>query len=183
MDDRKIVELYFERSESAIAETEKKYGRYCHSIAYNILASNEDAKECVNDTYMRAWGAIPPKKPEKLSAFLGKIVRNLALNRYAYNNAQRRSKNLDTVLSEVEEFLPSLEGDVSDGLAVKEAINSFAATLSERDRIIFVQRYFYLCSVADIARKRGISENNVKIILARTRNKLKVHLEKEGIVI
>lgn len=183
MDDKRIIELYFERSENAIKESENKYGRYCHVIAYNILYSNEDAKECVNDTWMRAWGAIPPTVPASLCAFFARIVRGLALDRYAYNNAIRRSKNLECVLDEVCDFISFKEPDPSDTLAIKAALDSFLASLSARDRIIFVQRYFYLMPIKEISEKRATSEGNVKVILNRTRNKLKAHLEKEGIQI
>ena len=183
MDDNKIIELFFARNETAIEETDKKYGRYCHTIAHNILASNEDAKECVNDTYLRAWNTIPPTRPERLSAFLARICRNLALGKYEYEHAARRSKNLLTALDELEGILYSHDESPSDEIAIKDALNAFAASLSSRDRIIFVQRYFYLLSIKDIARTIGEGESNIKIILMRTRNKLKAHLEKEGIVI
>ena len=120
MDDQKIVDLYWERSESAIKETQKKYGRYCHSIAYAILHSNEDAEECVNDTYLRAWGAIPPAKPSRLATFLGKITRNLALDRYDSARAQKRHAATELVLEELSECIPDADStlDLTDKIAV-----------------------------------------------------------------
>lgn len=183
MEDNKIIDLFFARNEAAIEETDKKYGRYCHTIAHNILASNEDAKECVNDTYLRAWNTIPPTRPDCLSAFLARICRNLALGKHEYEHAARRRKNLCTALDELEGVLSSGDCSPSDEIAIKDALNTFAASLSKRDRIIFVQRYFYILPIKDIARAAGESESNTKIILMRTRNKLKSHLEKEGILI
>ncbi len=183
MDDNKIIELFFARNETAIAETDKKYGRYCHRVAYNILFSDEDARECVNDTYLRAWNSIPPTRPEKLLAYLSRICRNLALGKYEYEHAARRNKELALTLDELKGVIPANDGSPADELSLKYAINSFAASLNTRDRIIFVQRYFYLLSVKEIAKLNSESESNTKVILMRTRNKFKAHLEKEGIVI
>ncbi len=183
MDDSKIIDLFFARSEDAIRETDKKYGRYCHAIAYNILASNEDAKECVNDAYLRVWNAIPPERPRSFIAFLGRICRNVALGRYEYNGAARRSKELESALDEIGSVIPATDAPPSDAIALRDAINSFAASLGERERIIFVQRYFYLLPVKEIAKCRDLTESNVKQILMRIRAKFKVHLEKESIVI
>ena len=185
MEDYKIVELYFERSEAAISETQKKYGKYCHVIAYNVLNSELDAEECVNDTYLRAWQSIPPEKPRILKSFLGRITRNLALDRYDRANAAKRGGNVDVAFEELEECIPSLEDgrDMSDDMAIKEAINRFLASIPRRTRIVFLRRYWYLSSIADIAEDLGLSESNVKVLLMRTRKKFKEHLEKEGISI
>lgn len=183
MDDGKIIELYFARSEDAIYETDRKYGKYCRAIAYNVLSSNEDANECVNDTYFRVWNSIPPAKPDSLRAFLAKICRNAALNRYEYNRAARRSANLETALDEIESVIPSSDAPPSDTVALRDAINSFVASLGERERVIFVQRYFYLLPIKQIADGRGLGESNVKQILMRTRARFKAHIEKESIVI
>ncbi len=185
MEDKKIVELYWERSESAITQTQKKYGKYCHHIAMNILRSFPDAEECVNDAYLQAWNSIPPQKPLSLSAYLGKITRNLAINRAIHQTAQKRSSRVTMVLDEVEEFLPSPTNStsLSDELALKDAINRFLATLSAEHRVIFLRRYWYLCSIKEIAKAFRLSESNVKIILHRTRAKFKDFLEKEGIQI
>lgn len=185
MDDKRIVELYFERSEKAIEETQIKYGRYCYSIAYNILFSNEDSEECVNDTYLRAWNSMPPQKPSKLSSFLGRITRNLALDRYDYNHAQKRSQNLEIALEEIGEAVP--ESDRLDSLlgeiALKDSINSFLASLPKKTRQIFMRRYWYLSEIKDIANDFSMSETSVRVTLSRTRVKLKAHLEKEGITL
>lgn len=185
MEDARIVEMYFDRNETAIEETQKKYGRYCHYIAYNILHSDPDAEECVNDTYLRAWEAMPPHKPGRLSVFLGKITRNLALNRYAYDHAKKRSDGIDVALDEIAEVLadPESETDEEESLRLRDALNSFMETLPEDTRVIFVRRYWYMCRVAQIAADLGTSENRVKVTLHRTREKLKAYLEKEGIVL
>ncbi|MBR2622327.1 MAG: RNA polymerase sigma factor [Clostridia bacterium] len=185
MDDQKIVDLYWERSESAIKETQKKYGRYCHSIAYAILHSNEDAEECVNDTYLRAWGAIPPAKPSRLATFLGKITRNLALDRYDSAHAQKRHTATELVLDELSECIPDADStlDLTDKIALGDAINSFLEGLPVKTRQIFMRRYWYLSSIKDIARDVDMSESAVKVSLMRTRNIFKAHLEKEGIVL
>lgn len=186
MDDRQIINLFIERSEAAISETAVKYGKYCHSIAYNILYNEEDTEECVNDTYLKAWEVIPPQIPEKLSAFLGKITRNLAITKYRYNNTGKRgSGQVALVLEELSECIPannSTEQEVSDKLFVK-ALNSFLEELPAEKRMIFLQRYWYLRPVSDIAREFSVSESKVKMTLLRIRNKLKLVLEKEGIII
>lgn len=183
MDDQKIVDLYWERSETAISETQKKYGKYCYTIAYAILYSNEDAEECVNDTYLRAWGAIPPAKPNRLSTFLGKITRNLALDRLDKNNAQKRSGTVELALDELSECIPDADStvDLIDEIALGDAINSFLAELPLKTRQMFVRRYWYLSPIKSIARDIGMSESAVKVSLMRTREAFRLHLEKEGI--
>ena len=184
MEDNRIVDLYFERSETAIFETSQKYGKYCHCIAYNILNSELDAEECVNDTYLRAWDAIPPERPRLLKSFLGRITRNLALDRYDREHAVKRGGEGDIALDELGECIPDSDGrEMSDELAMKESINRFLASLSKQTRIIFMRRYWYLMSIANIASGMGLSVSNVKVILMRTRKKFKEHLEKEGISI
>lgn len=184
MEDSKIIDLYFERSQSAIKETHEKYGHYCHTIAYNVLYSYEDAEECVNDTYLRAWKSIPPHRPSRLSAFLGKITRNLALDRYDSRTAKKRECPLELALEEISECVPDSSTDsASDGGVLRDAINSFLASLPRRTRIIFMQRYWYLSSISEISASLGISESNVKVILMRTRKKFKEFLEKEEIFI
>ena len=185
MEDKKIVDLYWERSEAAILETQTKYGRYCHHIAYNILFSEEDAAECVNDTYIKAWRAMPPHRPERLSAFLGKITRNTALDYCIHNNAKKRSGYTTLILDEMEECIPDPKSktDLSDELALKDAINGFLQSLPQQTRIIFLRRYWYLSPIREIARDYDLTESNVKVTLHRTRNKFKHYLEKEGIVV
>ncbi len=183
MDDQRIIELYFERSEEAIKETERKYGNYCFLIARNILSSREDAEECLNDTYLNAWNSIPPHRPNPLKTFLGKITRNIALNRYIRNHAKMRSGEVDILLEEVCEFIPDPASEISlcDEFALKQAINSFISLLPKKTRIIFVRRYWYLSPISEIARELAVSENSVKVTLHRTRLAFKAHLEKEGI--
>ena len=182
--DSRIIELYFERAELAIAKTEEKYGKYCHTIAYNILFSHEDADECVNDTYLRVWNTIPPNRPSNLKAFLAKITRNLALDKYWSKNAQKRSCGIDVAMDELSECLSDgSEGNISDELAMKEVVNSFLASLNPNVRIIFLQRYWYFCPIKEIASNLGVSENTVKVTLSRTRSKFKEYLKKEDITV
>ena len=186
MDDNQIVNLYWKRSENAISETDKKYGRYCHYIAYNILCDEEDSRECVNDTYLKAWEAIPPHRPNRLAAFLGKITRNISLNRYKYNNADKRSAGqVPLVLEELQECIPSAESteQVIDDLSLAVIFNQFLSGLSEERRNIFMRRYWYLNSVKEIARDFEMSESKVKMSLLRSRNELKRLLEEEGITL
>ncbi len=182
MEDREIVELFFVRSEEAIRESEAKYGKYCYTIAYNILCSNEDSEECVNDTYVNAWESIPPQRPQSLRCFLGCITRNLALNRYDYNTAKKRSEKITVVWEEYYESVP--DGvSIENQFALKEAINRFLASLKKQTRIIFLRRYWYFCTVKEIADGMHLSESNVKVILHRTRSSFKEFLEKEGILV
>jgi RNA polymerase sigma-70 factor (ECF subfamily) len=181
MEDNKIIELYFARSEEAIKQTELKYGNYCFLIAHNILSSREDAEECVNDTYLNAWNSIPPNRPDPLKTFLGKITRNLAINRYIRIRAKKRSGETDLLFEEVCEFLPDNRVSLCDEFALKQAINSFLASLPKKTRIIFVRRYWYLSPIREIARELAVSETSVKVTLHRTRLAFKAHLEQEGI--
>jgi len=186
MDDSKIIELYFDRSEQAISETAKKYGRYCHYIAFQILHNTEDSEECVNDTYFRAWNAIPPKRPDRLRTFLGKITRNLSLNKWEKQTAQKRgSGQTEQVLEELMECIPAdtnVEKVIEDKY-VLEILNDFLDKLPTDKRKLFVRRYFYLSSIKEIARDYGLSESKVTVTLFRTRQMLKEVLEKEGIIL
>lgn len=186
MDDKKIIELYFDRSEQAISETAKKYGRYCHYIAFHILHNQEDSEECVNDTYFRAWNAIPPKRPERLRTFLGKITRNLSLNKWEKQTAQKRGTGqTEQVLEELMECIPSennVEKLIEDKL-ILEILNDFIDKLSADKRKLFVRRYFYLSSIKEIAKDYGLSESKVTVTLFRTRQMLKEVLEKEGVML
>ena len=186
MDDRQIIEGFFDRDESAITELSQKYGGYCFAIANNILESDEDAKECVNDAWLRAWDAIPPEKPNCLRLFLAKITRNLAFNRVKAQNRQKRGGGMITVaLDEISEFLPS--SDRAETPAEEEelmrSVNRFLHTLSRRDSGIFIRRYFYVESAKVLAEKYGMTEANVQKLLFRVRNKLKHYLESEGYII
>ena len=184
MEEKEIIDLYWARSERAIKETDKKYGQFCHSIAYNILADHEDSEECVNATYLQTWNAIPPRRPNKLSAFLGKITRNLALNRYSRETAQKRGGGqIDLAVEELADCIPD-PGTVERQVEDKELailFNRFFAGLPEEARKIFLRRYWQLCTVKEIAALYGISESKVKMSLMRTRGKLRLFLEKEGI--
>ena len=186
MEDKNIIQLYFERSEAAISETAVKYGKLCHTIAYNILYNEEDSEECVNDTYMKAWEVIPPQIPEKLAAFLGKITRNLAISKYRHNSSLKRGGGqVDLALEELEECISdqnTTEQAVSDKLFV-EQLNKFLEDLSAEKRKVFMQRYWYLRPIHEIAEEFSMSESKVKMILHRTRNTLKEALEKEGIIL
>lgn len=186
MDDRQIIALYNERSEAALSETAKKYGRYCRTIAYNILFNEEDSEECVNDTWLQAWEAIPPQCPERLSAFLGKITRNLALNLYKHNNREKRGGGQTVlVLEELNDCVPgidSTEETVGEALLV-DVLNRFLEELPAEKRKLFLRRYWYMSSVKEIAEDFGLSESNVKMTLLRLRSKLKQTLEKEGIIL
>ena len=185
MEDRQIIELYNERSEAAISETADKYGKYCHYIAYNILYNEQDSEECVNDTWYRAWNTIPPHQPNKLATFLGKITRNLALDRYKYYNREKRGRGQTfLVLEELDECISasnSTEQEV-DKRQLVETLNIFLRSLPSEKRQILVRRYWYLSPVKEIAKDFGISESSVKTILHRSRIKLKLFLEKEGIM-
>ncbi len=186
MEDKQIVALYWQRSESAISETAGKYGNYCYTIAYNILYNNEDADESVNDTYMGAWNSMPPNKPDILSAFLGKITRNIALNKWRHKNAEKRGGGQVAVaLDELVECIPSGEKpeDKVEAMELAKIINIFLAGLKDMERRVFVCRYWYLDPITEISKQFGYSESKVKSMLFRTRNKLQAYLEKEGICI
>lgn len=186
MEDQMIVDLYWAHSENAISETEKKYGRYCYQIAHNILFSREDSEECVNDTYMRAWNSMPPHRPSMLKTFLGKITRNLALNRYKSLTAEKRGLGqVPVVLEELQECIPIADDTehIIDDLALAEIFNRFLGTLSLEQRKIFMRRYWYLCPVKEIAAGLGMGESKVKMSLLRSRKALKQLFEKEGIAL
>lgn len=181
MEDAKIVQLYWDRNQAAIEESDRKYGRYCFAVANRILGSREDSSECVNDTWHNAWRAIPPEKPSNLQTFFGRITRNLALDRYGYNNAQKRNTRLETVIDEYWQCIPNGDMPLDDEMVIKDLLNRFLESLDKQTRIIFLQRYWYVCTTREIARNVGLSENNVNVILHRTRNKFKLYLQKEGI--
>ena len=183
MDDTAIIELYFARSESAIQETMQKYGAYCMQVARNILRSEEDAEECVTDTWMKAWDAIPPQRPQFLKLFLSKITRNLSINRYKEQRRQKRGGGeAEAVLDELAEVVPAA-GGVEDTVTAKELhglIDAFVRELPERDGNLFIRRYFYTEPVTEIAKRYNLTQTNVSVILNRTRGKLKEYLQKAG---
>lgn len=186
MRDEKLIELYMGRKESAIRETDRKYGSYCQRIADNILHSREDAEECVNDTWMKAWNSIPPARPDHLKLYLAKIVRNIAFNRYKARNAGKRGGGeIAVILEELEECIPGssdLEGEYL-GEELGGCIRQFAHNLPPRDCDIFIRRYFFGENAREIAGRYKIRENHVNVVLSRTRQKLKCHLEKEGYIV
>ncbi len=185
MDDNRIVELYWERSESAIKETASKYSNYCYAIAYNILANREDSEECVNDTYLSAWNSMPPHRPIVLSTFLGKITRRISIDKLRMKNAEKRGgSNLTIALEELEECL-SVRDDLQkelDAQILAEALNLFLEELSELERRVFLCRYWYVDSIETIAEQFGFSQSKVKSMLHRTREKLRKYLEKEELL-
>ena len=186
MEDNQIIQLYFDRSEDAISQTAVKYGKYCHTIAYNILHNFEDSEECVNDTYWKAWGIIPPRRPKKLAAFLGKITRNLSLDKYRHYTADKRGGGEFTIaLDELGDCVSSLGNmdDYTNEMVLVDTLNRFLASLSAEHRKIFMRRYWYISSVKEIADDYGITESKVKMSLLRSRNQLKAVLEKEGIAL
>lgn len=182
MTDIEIITLYWERSEEAITCTMQKYGRYLLRLAQNILHIHEDAEECVNETYLSAWNQLPPDKPQKLLPYLGRISRCLALNRYDYLTAQKRSTDFTVQLSELENLLstPDMPQQQYEGAALAATISDFLHAQSKTDRDLFVRRYWYSDSILDIAKRYGLRENTVKSRLLRTRQRLKGYLEKEG---
>ena len=185
MDDQKIIDLYWSRSETAITETDQKYGKYCYSIAYNILTNNEDAEESVSDTYMAAWKAMPPKRPSILATFLGKITRHLSIDRWRSRNRYKRGGG-EIVLA-----LEELEDCIAADQTVEKAyernqlalvFNRFLESLPETERQVFLCRYWYLDSISVIASYYGFSDRKVTSMLHRTRKKLREVLKKEGLL-
>lgn len=182
MEDRKIVSLYWQRSEAAISETEAKYGGLCYSIALGVLHNREDSEECVNDTYVRAWNSIPPAEPDNLGAYVSKITRRLAIDKYRRATADKRSVSTVSIYDELSFVLPGETGEGAiESIAVKDALNRFLMSLPPNNRIIFMRRYWYMDSVRDIARTLHMTEPGVKLRLARMRKKLKSALAGEGV--
>ena len=183
MEDIKIVQLYWDRDQNAITETATKYGKYCTSIAKNILGSEEDAEECVNDTYMNAWNSMPPHRPTMLSTFLGKITRNLSFNRYKHNHADKRGGGVTPdVLDELSECVSGRD-NVEQEIEYKElvkAIDAFLGTISPEKRSIFVCRYWYSDSISEIAKQFHMRENTVSMTLNRIRSKLRKYIIERG---
>lgn len=184
MEDKEIIKLFWNRSENAIRETTKKYGKYCYYIAYKILYNVQDSEECVNDTYLKTWENIPPHKPDRLSVYLGKITRNLALNKWDYYYAAKRGKGQAVfILEELKECIPSSQTteQIVDEIHFTDILNRYLASLSRQKRIIFVRRYWYMCSVKEISRDFELSESKIKMILLRLRKDFRDYLRNEGI--
>lgn len=184
MEDNKIIELYFKRIESAITETSAKYGHFLHTISMNILRSHEDAEECVNDTYLRTWNSIPPARPQLLKAYLGTIVRNLSLDCYKRRFAGKRAQGeFSLLLSELEDCIPAAstpEKELEDKEIVLQ-IDIFLKSLPREKQQLFLRRYYYCDDIKTLAKQFSYSESKVKSTLFAIRQKLKYHLEQEGI--
>lgn len=184
LSDEQIIDLYFAREEQAIAETDKKYKSYLHTVAYNILANEQDSEECLQDTYLRTWNAIPPERPSVFHAFLAKITRNLSLNRY---DMQRRRGRLPAEavcpMDEVQDFLPDPHGPDDDSLSetVKRVVTSYLEGTTSRKMYVFVSRFFYSYTVSQIAGRLGCSTSTVNKELAQIKRELRACFEREGI--
>lgn len=184
MKDHEIIDLYWARNETAIVRTSEKYGSYCHTISYNILNNDEDAEECVNGTWLGAWKSMPPQHPSKLATYLGKITRNLSLNRLKqYTTEKRGGTQTDLALSELEDCIPSstTTEQIAEEHELVATINRFLYSQPAQKRNVFIRRYWYLYPIQDIARAYAMSESKVVSMLFRMRSELKTHLEKEGI--
>lgn len=183
MEDNQIVELYWQKNTDAISESTNKYGAYCFAIAENILHNAEDSEECVNDTWLHAWNTIPPERPNVFRMFLAKITRNLSFNRFNARNAEKRGGGeITLVLDELRECVAG-GGDVEaayETTELEQCICRFVRTLPERDRNIFVRRYFFTDPMSAIAERYSLTINNVTVVLSRTRRKLKTELMREG---
>ena len=186
MEDQAIIDLYFARSEQALEETDRKYGAYCRSIAEHILRNVQDTEECVNDTWLRAWNAMPPQRPGVLSAFLGKITRNLSLDRCRLTKAEKRGGGaMPLALDELSECIPSQssveqQAELSE---LTELLDRFLRTLPEKECCLFLRRYWYLDSMRDLGMRFSMSEGSVKSMLHRTRKKLREYLQTQEIYI
>lgn len=184
MEDQKIIDLYWERDQRAIDETSEKYGAFLLNIAWNVLRSHGDAEECVNDTYLRTWNSIPPARPTAFRAWLGRITRNLSLDRWKQARAAKRGgDDMEVLLGELDSCVPAPHSTekVLEDQAIAAIIGTFLRTLSAENRIMFLRRYWYGDALADIARHMNCSEGKVKSSLFRTRCALRTHLEQEGV--
>lgn len=198
MEDGKIIELYWGRSESAISATSEKYGGYLYAISHRILRDDGDSEECVNDTYLKAWDSMPPERPKALRFFLGKITRNLSLDRYRTKGREKRGGGqVEESFEELKECFSAAQGigqagqgarkewdpeNAVDQLALRDCLSRFLGELSRENRAIFLQRYWYFLSIKEIAEGLQMGESKVKMSLFRTRENLKSFLEKEGIL-
>lgn len=184
MEDEKIIALFFERSEQALRELDLKYGNVCRSVSYSILHSRQDAEECVNDAYLGAWNAIPPERPDPLLTFLCKIVRNLSITRHHANTAAKRNSSYDVALEELEHCLVSpsaVETEIESAELVR-IIDHFLETLPQETRVIFMRRYWFADTCAQIAARVGLSEKNVSVRLTRTRKALRNYLTEQEVL-
>ncbi len=185
MEDQQIIALYWERSEAAIAQTARKFGNYCYQISWNILNNREDCQECVNDTYLAAWNTIPPRRPSVLATFLGKLTRNISLDRWKSRMAYKRGGGeVPLALEELEECVSGGETpeEILVGKELGRHLSKFLETLPQTERRVFVCRYWYLDPIESIAQRFGFSKTKVTSMLHRTRGKLHRYLEKEGLL-
>lgn len=185
MEDEKIIELLFARSESALSELDQKYGRLCHKVAHNILNDYSDTQECVNDAYLGVWNSIPPNRPESLIAYVCRIVRNLSLKRFRYNTAEKRNSQMDVALEELDGCLASskdVEKEVI-GAELTQIIEQFLDQLKPVDRIIFMRRYYFSDSYDTIAQAADITEKNVSVRLTRIRSRLRDYLKAQNYIV
>ena len=183
MEDNRIVQLYWDRDQEAIPATSEKYGNYCGAIAWNILGNREDAEECVNDTWLRAWNSMPPHRPSLLSTFLGKITRNLAFDRFSFLRAEKRGGGeLPSVLEELGECVSNTDDleQTVDERELARAINDFLAALPAGKRNVFIRRYWYTEPISAIGRRYGMGDGAVSMTLSRLRQKLRIHLMERG---
>ena len=183
VDDKELIRLYFDRDERAVSETQRIFGGYLYTIAHNILGSVQDAEECVNDVLMRLWNHIPPAKPENVYAYFAAVARSVASKRYQMKHAQKRGGGETAlVLDELHDCCtdPDTVEQQIDSRALRETIAAFTETLKPEQQTIFIQRYYYVCPIEDIAENLGISKSKVSVTLMRTRQKLRKHLEQEG---
>lgn len=185
MDDSMIIDLFFERSQSALSETERKYKSFIYSIALNILSVKEDAQECENDTYLKLWNSIPPQRPDNFRAYIGKITRNSAISILRYNKASKRDSGAYVLLSELEDCLPDFSGTDSeaDGKYLSELISFWLKTLSDEQRVLFVKRYWYGESISALSEQTGKSPARISSQLFSLRKKLKKELIEKGVSI
>ena len=180
MEDLHIIELYFARDEEAIRHTADKYGPYCTAVSMSILHSEPDAEECVNDTWLKTWNSIPPTRPNSLKLFLARITRNLSINRHRALHSEKRNKDLEVSLTELEPYFPAPEDMPGGGGELVELLNEFLEKQNKMDRVVFVQRYWYSLSTAQIAEEHKMSENAVWVRLHRTRERLRAYLTERG---
>ena len=185
LEDREIIDLFFERSEQAIRELDKKYGKAVKKTAENILCERQNAEECVNDAYLGVWSSIPPQRPDSLGAYVCRIARNQAVSRLRSETAAKRNSGFDLVLDELADCIPSaadVEAEI-EGKELAQAVNRFLSTLAYDDRFLFVRRYFFADSIKDIAAEMGRKENRLSVRLFRLREKLRKTLVKEGLLV
>lgn len=185
MEDAKIIALFFQRSEEAIRRLAEKYGPVCHSLSYQILQDRRDAEECVNDAYLGVWNTVPPQRPDPLAAYLCRIVRNLSIKRYHANRAAKRNSQYDLALEELEGCIPG-DSHVEGALEAKELaghLDQFLEGLPQKDRVLFLRRYWFADSLREAGHRVGITEKNASVRLTRLRKQLRIFLEERGVTV